>query len=256
MDGIESAYLSFYPKQIDFNSLLVREMKINKGVKSLVGILSIPHREEEGNLIINSLQLIKLFFIFEVSKFTQDKEKLILYADIFDKKYISNNKKSMYAYLLEFYVTYMWSGKNVNIYVKKDDLHIMSDLELDGLSILFWEWIGTHIAISFADIVEKIYSKRVEPKYIRMFLNKAEQGMLFELMDKSPIYTKKRIIIDFDANEIAKSMDIKGTALLENWKDLDNEVWFWEITKVKHAGKPVHIKVSKKISLKKNDKTI
>ena len=137
MDGIESAYLSFYPKQIDFNSLLVREMKINKGVKSLVGILSIPHREEEGNLIINSLQLIKLFFIFEVSKFTQDKEKLILYADIFDKKYISNNKKSMYAYLLEFYVTYMWSGKNVNIYVKKDDLHIMSDLELDGLSILF-----------------------------------------------------------------------------------------------------------------------
>lgn len=214
-------------------------------------LLQIPYKEDDEKITVSALRVIQSFLIVELNKFYTDQKTLKKYSDMFYDKYINNKKWWLYSYLLEFYIWYVILWMEVNIYVLPDSIYILNDWELDWMNNTFGH-IETHIVINFNELVEKVFNKKFESKYKRIVVTDEEMQVLCEIEEKSPKYKKKNIIINFNPDETLKDLELNIHAPINMYHEIDKDLDFWDISKVKHWWIVSHVKASKKIKLKKD----
>lgn len=255
-DWTELAYLKFMENEQEYHKVFSQDRIIYKSKNphtlSRFNLLWIPYKEDGNKIIVWALYVIKSFFIVELHKFYKDHKILKKYSEMFDELYINNKKWWLYSYQLEFYIWYFLLGMDVNIYVLSDSIHILNDWELDWLGNLFGH-IETHITINFSELVEKTFSKKFKPKYTRILTTPEEMQILCEIEEKNPSYKKKQITINFNSDESLKDLNLSARAPIDMFHEIDKELDFGKITKVKHNSKATHLELKKKISLKKDE---
>jgi hypothetical protein len=107
--------------------------------------------------------------------------------------------------------------------------------------------------VSFSGLVEKTFSKKFKSKYTRILTTPEEMQILCEIEEKNPNYKKKQITINFNPDESLKDLDLSARAPIDMFHEIDKELDFGKITKVKHNSKTAHLELKKKISLKRDE---
>lgn len=253
-DWVELAYLKFMDYEKEYHKILSKDRRISKmhnpNAKKWFDFLWIPYKEEEDNIKVSALYVIKSFFITELHKFFKDPKILMKYSQMFDNLYIKNKKWWLYSYQLEFYIWYFAQGVDANIYVLPDSIHILNDWEVEWITSLFGK-IWTHIVVSFSELVSKIYNKEFKSKYKKILTSDEEIKILCEIQDKNPNYKKKKITINFNPDETLKNLELEAKAPIDMFHEIDDAMVFGWTTKLKHNGIATHVELKKKISLKR-----
>lgn len=255
-DWVKLTYLKFMEFEQEYHKVFSQDRIIYKSENphsiNRFNLLWIPYKEEGDEIVVWALYVIKSFLIVELYKFYKDQKILKRYSTMFDEKYISNKKWWLYSYLLEFYIWYVILWMEVNIYVLPDSIHILNDWELDWMNNTFGH-IETHIVINFNELIEKVFKKKFKSKYKRIVVTDAEMQILCEIEEKNPNYKKKQMTINFNPDETLKDLELNIHAPISMYHEIDKDLDFWDISKVKHWWIVSHVKASKKIRLKKDE---
>ena len=255
-DSVELAYLNFMEFENEYHKAFSKDKIISKSKDSNAikwfNFIWIPYKEDGDKILVSALYVLKSFFIVELHRLIKDAKILKKYSEMFDSLYINNKKWPLYSYQLEFYISFVLKWMDVNFYVLPDSMHLLNDWEVFRVTGIFGD-MGTHITVSFSELVRKTFNKDFKSKYTKTLTTNEELKILCEISEKHPHYKKKQIKINFNPDETLKDLDLDARAPVNMYHEIDKRLDFGKITKVKHKSKATHLELKKKISLKKDE---